>query len=375
MTVCTTTPEESTPTAMVNRKAFLALLRKAVAVASRSAYSNRADVAFRTIDGVLGVYGTGNNAAFCGVMPCGQNVAPCVAGGRSLLADVTADRSILYDLAELTAPAHRAKGRPYLSVPTQVVTFSAVPGETMLGVVRGVVRGAAETSRYAINGVLLESGADGARLVAMNGRCLGVFETRQPRGAPEVSVVLPARMLMLAGKWLGKKSGTIRVERTTGTGRISIHGPDWSLCSYEVEGSFPNYRDVIPLDDGMCWQADRVKLIAALKLVSKVCDPDARVVRLDFAQYTLRLSATGKAGEHGESPDTASDTSVVCPAGKVEQCDLAIGFNPLFLLDALRSIPGDRVEISATASNHPCMIYGTDTKAIRWLIMPITITV
>jgi DNA polymerase-3 subunit beta len=112
---------------------------------------------------------------------------------------------------------------------------------------------AKEPSRYAIDGILLESNEKGSRLVATDGRRLVMVELRNC-GELGDQALLPHRFCRLIDKLTDRDTDflAIAVHRETNEkgeslpGRIFAAGPDWVLSTYECDGRFPIYRDVVP---------------------------------------------------------------------------------------------------------------------------------
>lgn len=108
---------------------------------------------------------------------------------------------------------------------------------------------AKQSWRYAIDGVLVEVGMSGIRLVATDGRILGVFDSPSPEGdRPEMKLVIPGRIIR-ALPTAKKIRGTLQTYTLTRHAdeyaSIGLEG-DYSITFKTHEGAFPPYRDVIP---------------------------------------------------------------------------------------------------------------------------------
>jgi DNA polymerase-3 subunit beta len=135
----------------------------------------------------------------------------------------------------------------------QAITLPAQALKDALSI--ALVAAATETSRYAIQGVRLESDKNGTRFVATDGRRLVMTELDPARRQFRGKVIVPSRVAWLAGKLIdAKATGDVRVfvKEDPGTDRakqpadVYLVGPDWILSSPELEGHFPVYRDVVP---------------------------------------------------------------------------------------------------------------------------------
>jgi hypothetical protein len=103
---------------------------------------------------------------------------------------------------------------------------------------------AREPSRYAINGILLESNNSGTRLVATDGRRLVMVELRDA-GQLDDQLILPQRFCRLIEKFTGKDTdylvlSTQREHNDKGEplpARLFAAGPDWLISAQELEAS------------------------------------------------------------------------------------------------------------------------------------------
>jgi len=247
---------------------------------------------------------------------------------------------------------------------------------------------ATETTRYAINGVLLECGKETARLVATDGRRMVVADLDQQEGKFHGQVLLPGAAATLVGKLIGKSNGKKEVEAVTvsidlqvnGDGEkapaaIHVAGPDWSVSFAEIEGCFPNYRDVLPKSHSK-FVVDRRAFVETLGEVAVATSLEAKGVRLDLSAESVRISTNSIT--NGE----ASGTVGVEFIGGGDDHIIA-GFNPSFLLDAFESLPDDRVVIDVAqnrltkhdgkVTGSPALIHGHNSGTTRWVVMSLNL--
>ncbi len=239
---------------------------------------------------------------------------------------------------------------------------------------------AKEPSRYAIDGVLLESNGKGTRLVATDGRRLVVTELRMCDGDLDGKAILPSRLLQLVERLTERNVDHLllavsREKNDKGEelpGRIYVAGPDWLVSSYECDGSFPVYRDVMPRSHSR-FAVERVALIEVLSEVSLATNLESRMVCLDLYHDRVHLSATAPGVGTAEA-----DLVAEFPGGGDSEIHTA--FNPSYLLDALKTLDGDRVVIDVDQNGFgsdrsvfgkPALLYAEHDPITRWVIMPV----
>ena len=260
----------------------------------------------------------------------------------------------------------------------QTVTIDAAELVTALRIVEPAV--ARESSRYAIDGVLLESDDKGTRLVATDGRRLVVVGLHAVESEFTGRVILPGRLVRLVEKLTEKHTDYLvlsvaRQKAKNGEeipGQLFAAGPDWLLSTYEPEGRFPLYQDVTPQSHSK-FAIDRGALVELLAEVALATSDDSKMVRLDLSPQQVRLSAAS-AG--------VGESSAVLPARFLGGGDAVIrtAFNPAYLLDALKSLSGDTLIIDVDQNEFGCdhkvfgkpaILYAEHDPVTRWVVMPV----
>jgi DNA polymerase-3 subunit beta len=179
---------------------------------------------------------------------------------------------------------------------------------------------AGDNSRPVLNGVYFHPNGGNLVLAAADGFRLA--ETRvKAKGSVEDTVV-PAKAVQLVQKLMPGKVSVHRVKETREgkRGTISFVSDGLVLTSMVIEGTFPNYEQVIP-KNGSPVRVDSKALRDALDTVA-ITLPDNKAVRLQTVRGKLIVST--KNAEKGE-------TAVKVPAkGKT-----TIAFNMAYLKDLL----------------------------------------
>jgi len=230
-----------------------------------------------------------------------------------------------------------------------------------------------ETSRYAINGVLIERDNDGTRLCGTDGRRLLVYPLKTADGPWKGALIVTRQHLAAAVKAVktGKAARVlIRTEpkpENDALGRMVQFsaGGMWLGWSMELEGNFPKYSDVVPARTAEdAWIISKAELREALGQVATVCDAEHPAVRLHF-NGACDLHAGGEGG--------FADLSVpVKYAGDVQGVDLMIAANPAFLIDAIDAIPGNDVRVQVFDCFRPLRIELPELDGPCVVVMPVS---
>lgn len=160
----------------------------------------------------------------------------------------------------------------------------------------------AESSRYALGGVLLEMDGNNVIAVGTDGRRLARMEgTGESVGGHQTSgsaTIVPTKAITLMERALSDKDETVDVAARTND--LLIRTPRAVIFSRLVEGRYPAWRQVFPKREKAI-QIDMAvgPLFAALRQAAIVTDHESRGVDFTFADGTLKLEAS--TAEIGES--------------------------------------------------------------------------
>lgn len=264
--------------------------------------------------------------------------------------------------------------------------FTQTAGALAMLIDRTSFATARETSRYAINGVLLRRDGKKLEMVATDGRRLalsrGTIAGDKVTGDP-VSCIVPTKALSMVGKLITDPEDPIRVVITeskvffafdppgsqpaTGKGKEkpAANTPRAVLSSTLVEGTFPPYEDVIPKEQDKKVVADRESLNRAVRKAAVLTNEESRGVRLAFNGPDKRLTLSSRAPEMGEAEINVDLTSY-------EGEDIEISFNPTFISDVLKVVTDQDVIVELKASNKPGLIRSASSD-FMYVVMPVNL--
>ncbi len=229
-----------------------------------------------------------------------------------------------------------------------------------------VYAAARETSRYAINGVLWEKSGKRLFLIATDGRRLArAGGMLLEAGSEDFEAILPTKALIAFERIFApsKERGEWTVEIKMTPNQVLLRTGERMLSTVLVEGSFPKYDDVIPKENDKQAQLNRLDLHAAIRQAALLTSDEARAVKLSFSGSQLVITA--QSPEQGEA-------RVELPV-EFEGDPVEIGFNPLFVNDALKALGSDKVHVELQESFRPGIIYGEDKQEFLYVVMPVSL--
>jgi DNA polymerase-3 subunit beta len=174
-----------------------------------------------------------------------------------------------------------------------------------------------------------------------------------------LKAIVPAKAMQLVEKLVDDPEETVGLQLREN--QVTFHTSNATLISNLLEGQFPPYEDVIPKDTDKKMTASTADLMSAVRRAALLTTEESKGVRMHFSKKGLVLTS--------RSPE-AGEATVNFPC-KFEGPDMEIGFNPQFMVDALKVIDSDEVTLELTAPNRPGLIKGG--ASFLYVIMPVNL--
>ncbi|MEA2646639.1 MAG: polymerase subunit beta [Chloroflexota bacterium] len=233
-----------------------------------------------------------------------------------------------------------------------------------------VVAASNDDGRPVLTGVLTHVDGKNITLAATDGHRLAVRTlTAQSAdggsggedGAGE-SVIIPARALGELGRIL-KGEGTVEMALGRSGNHVFFKLPRIELMSRLIEGTYPNYSQVIPEQSNTTITVSTKELHERTRGVSIFARDSANVVRIKTEAGEISISAnTSEVG--------SSEASV---GAEIEGADIQIAFNSRYLLDVLSLVSTDKVAMGFNGPLSPGVVKPAGKDDYTYVIMPVRV--
>ncbi|WP_216900369.1 DNA polymerase III subunit beta [Synechococcus sp. CCY 9618] len=185
-------------------------------------------------------------------------------------------------------------------------------------------------------------------------------------GLDGFSVTVPARSLRELERILSSRASQEPLSLFCERGQVVVLSADQVLTSRSLDGTYPNYRQLIPPSFSRRLVLDRRAFIAALERVAVLADQHNNVVKIsaDPAPGTVTIRA--------DAQDVGSGSESL--AAVIEGETIEIAFNVRYLLDGLKAMASDRVVLQCNAPTTPAVIAPVEADdPFTYLVMPVQI--
>ncbi len=215
-----------------------------------------------------------------------------------------------------------------------------------------------EESRYVLNGILMEVVEKVLKIVATDGRRLAKMEKAITSTLKdEVKMIIPLKAIQEISRNL-KDSGEVTI--IAGNNQVLFDIDGVLIATRVIEGEFPNYNQVIPKPASPKITVKTQDLLAAIRRANLLATPDFQAVKFEVFDDKIVVSKTTP--DVGESREEIS----VGYGGS----ELIVGFNPHYLIDVLKNLSDDTIELELLGSDKPAVIRLGD---YLYLVLPMRI--
>lgn len=193
-----------------------------------------------------------------------------------------------------------------------------------------------DESRYVLNGIYMMLKEHKLTMVATDGRRLAlVDEEVDVSEKSQGEFIVPAKAVNELNRLLQEK-GEVDIRYTDNQAAFTLKddkGFSVLIVTKLIEGSYPNYRQVIPGETKERIALAREEFMHALRRAEIMTSDKQNSVKLNFTKNNLAITAN--------SPDVgeARESLAINYKGK----EMAIAFNPAYVIDPLNALTTDEV--------------------------------
>ncbi|MEQ1951003.1 DNA polymerase III subunit beta [Mesorhizobium sp. CN2-181] len=297
--------------------------------------------------GVLSLTATDLDAEYTAAIEGAAGAAAAFTVPAQLLHDAVkklpdgVEMALTSDGQNMTLAAGRSSFRlpvlPAADFPTMTVGgFShefSLPGKTLAAMVAAVEFAiSTDETRFYLNGIYWAQSGERLEAAATDGHRLALYPLPLPAGADGMpGVILPRKTVRMLKSILDEKQDAAVAVSDT---KIRFAQGQASLVSKLIDGTYPDYRRVVPADNQNRFSVDREELAKAVDRVTTISSERGSAVRFAFGEEDLRLTTANP--EAGSAEDALRLD--------LEQGEpVEIGFNGKYCLDMLAAIESETV--------------------------------
>jgi DNA polymerase-3 subunit beta len=176
----------------------------------------------------------------------------------------------------------------------------------------------------------------------------------------EKKVIVPRKTVSELRKFLGEEG---EVSVSIGSNHILFRTADIEFLARLIDGTYPNYSQVIPSDNDKKIFLNRAEFIKALRRVSVMSRERSNAIKMEVEPSLVKLASSNP--DLGEARDEM--------AVRYEGESLTMGFNARYLLDVLFAMSADSVVMELKDQLSPTLLKEEGDEKYRCVVMPMRI--
>jgi len=235
----------------------------------------------------------------------------------------------------------------------------SLPAADLAAVVKQVSKAVSrDETRPVLTGMLVSIEGSSMKMVATDSYRLAVRESELPEPvAEDLEVIIPGKALEEVSRLA---TDSENVAFGVAENQVVFEFGRTVYVSRRIDGSYPNYSQLLPSGFESKVVVDRAEIAEAVKRVSLLAQHNAPL-RFAMSESTLTLSSmTPDVGEAVESLMV-----------QTEGPDIEIAFNPGFLADGIQSTDATTIAFQMTSPLKPAVINDPEQEGFLYLLMPV----
>jgi len=230
-----------------------------------------------------------------------------------------------------------------------------------------VFAAATEESRPVLTGVCTQFENKTLTLAAADGFRLAVFKMPiKDKVSQKIEVIIPARTLAELNRLMGDQEEAVTITLNPNKSQVLFRLKSTELVSQLVQGTFPNYAQLIPQSYNTRMIVSVADFLRATKTASIFARDGSGIVRLVITPGGE--SNPGKLSVSARSEEIGDDVGEI--DATVEGADAKIAFNGKYLTDVLSVLRESQVALETTSPSSPGLLRPVGTDNYTHVVMP-----
>ena len=226
----------------------------------------------------------------------------------------------------------------------------------------------ADEARPVLMGVLLQVDRDKLTMAAADGFRLSVRKATLSSPAPAaLSAIIPARCLVELARVASDGEAPLYMVLPKGRGQVVFRVKDVEVTSQLIDGTFPDYQQIIPRKYNSRTLVATSALLKACKQAEIFAREGSNVARLNIKSGNGQLQPS-EVEITATSEETGKNETIV--EATVDGSGVLIAFNVRFLREALEVIKTPNVALETSAPNAPGVVRPVGDEEFLHVIMP-----
>tara|TARA_B100000575_G_scaffold284182_1_gene277911 strand:+ start:1409 stop:2524 length:1116 start_codon:yes stop_codon:yes gene_type:complete len=223
-----------------------------------------------------------------------------------------------------------------------------------------------EETRYFLNGLYFninrENDLNVVTLVGTDGHRLAKFSYNLEIDIDEISgVIIPKKTIYELSKLLSEIDNDVEI--LISSNKIIFFIGNIVFISKLIDGSFPDYKRVIPQNNNNILKINREILLSAVDRVSTIANDKSPVIKFKLLKNVLNLNTV-----NNESSTASEDLKINYDGDEIE-----IGFNSKYIMDIVNNLEDEEISINLKDNTSPIIALESSNTNLVYVLMPMRV--
>ncbi|MFH1771680.1 MAG: DNA polymerase III subunit beta [Candidatus Omnitrophota bacterium] len=215
---------------------------------------------------------------------------------------------------------------------------------------------------YVLGGVLFELFENKINLVSTDQKRLSFSQEEIPASQPptqkKLNLIIPLKAVYELQKLIKEEEDDILL--FTSENKVGFDIKKTQFIARLIEGEFPNYKQFIPPESKNKLTVNRKDFILTLRRADTLSNQDYQSVKINLKKDSITVTKT--------TPQEGEVKEVV--EGNYTGEPIQIGFNPKYLIDALKNLKNEKTVFEFFGPDKPAVVR---EGSYTYLVLPMTI--
>ena len=217
-----------------------------------------------------------------------------------------------------------------------------------------------DEARPLLKGCLLEIEEDEISSVALDGFRLALYRKKIIEKSDNFKIIVNARTLNEIVRILENDEDVVTIIVQKNVLMCEVNGT--VLISRLLEGDYIDYRNIIKEDYLTLVKVNKNQLLTAIERASVLTTDVKKIVKFDIKENFMTVSSSSEVGKMNENV-------LINLEGK----DLTISFNGKYIIDSIKAIDDEFINLYFNNKINPCVIKPYSGNDYLYLIVPLRI--
>ncbi len=214
-----------------------------------------------------------------------------------------------------------------------------------------------DETRPILQGILFEVKEKKLNLVALDGYRMAI-KTEYLDNDFDIEVVIPGKTLNEVSKILEDVESIVNITFTNN--HILFNLGETKIISRLLEGKYVNYLSLLPQEHKLLINVNRQELQNGIERASLMAkEGNSNLVKLEMNEESIIITSNSQLGKVREEV-----------TANMQGEQIQIAFNSRYIIDVLKNMEDDNVQIEMTSSVSPCVIKGKEAESYKYLVLP-----